>query len=95
MNTIEINVPFQKRHLTNEIKQRGGKFQSEQKNWILQDTPDNRTLKEMIERRIAAPSQMERVKNVLALSIDLLNSLKHRKYYLSEAGGCMRGRVII
>jgi len=84
--TIEIHVPFAKRHLTNEIKMRGGKFSSEQKTWSLEDTPDNRALQEMIERPVAAPSPTERVKNVVSLSVDLLNALKIRQFKVREIG---------
>ena len=91
MNAIEITVPYSKKHLITEIKNNGGKFNSESKTWTLDDNPQNRSLKEMIERRLTGPSQTERLKNVLTLSIDLLNALKHRKYYLIEAGD----RIII
>jgi len=86
MNTIAITVPFAKKHLITEIKNNGGKFNSETKIWNLEDNPDNRTLKEIVERRIAGPSQKERVNNIANLAVDLLNSLKYRQFTITEAG---------
>lgn len=86
-NTLEITVPFAKRHLVTEIKMRGGRFDADKKNWSIEETADNCALKEMVERRVnTAPNSAERVKNVATLCADLLNGLKHRKYHIVEVG---------
>ena len=86
MNTIEITVPYSKKHLVTEIKSAGGKFSPEAKIWILPDNQENRSLKELVERRLAGPSQNERVKNIANLTVDLLNALKYRQYKVVDVG---------
>src|SRR5271163_132095 len=83
---ITINVPFTKRHILPELRINGGKFNPDTKPWILPDNPETSTLKELVERRIAAPSPAERIKNVLTLSVDFLNTLKIRQFKLTESG---------
>ena len=86
MNIIEIKVPFEKKHLITEIKNNGGKFDSEKKTWNLEDNSQNRALKELVERRLAGPSQKDRVINIAKLAVDLLNGLKSRQYQVAEVG---------
>ncbi len=40
----------------------------------------------MIGRPIAAPTATERVRNVAAVTVELLNGLKYRNYRIIEAG---------
>jgi hypothetical protein len=86
MNNIEITVPYAKRHLIAEIKTNGAKFNSEKKTWVLEDNAQNRALKELVERRVTAPSQADRIQNIAALTVDLLNALKLRQFTLIECG---------
>jgi hypothetical protein len=86
MKTIEIDIPFQKRYLRAEVKERGGKYNSETKMWYLADTGDNRELIELINRPVTGPTPDDRVANVASTSVELLNALKHRRYRLVEAG---------
>jgi hypothetical protein len=91
MNTIEITLPYQKRHLRPEIKERGGKFNTETKNWSIPDTAENRELAQLIQRPVIGPTAEDRVTNVASTCVDLLNGLKHRRYRLVEA----RDRIVI
>lgn len=94
MPTIQIAIPFPQRHLRQEIKERGGKFQPKSKIWILQDTPANRQLADWIQKPITGPTPEERVTNVLTTTVDLLNALKtSRKYKLAESGDRILSRA--
>jgi len=86
MNTININVPFERRNLRAEIKQRHGKFDPTTKTWALIDTPENRQLADLIQRPIAAPTPEERITNVVTTMVELLNAIKFRHYRLTESG---------
>ena len=87
MNTIAVAIPYAKRHLRPEIKERGGKFQPEDKTWILPDNPENRQLVDLVQKPITGPTPQERVTNVLNTTVELLNALKiSRKYKLAESG---------
>ena len=83
-NLISINVPYAKRHILPELRINGGKFDSDTKTWILPESPEARTLKELVERRLAGASQKERINNILKLAVDLLNAVNYRKYQISE-----------
>jgi hypothetical protein len=85
-NLISINVPYAKRHILPELRINGGKFDSDTKTWILPDSPEARTLKEIAERRVAVPAPTERITNIAKLTIDLLNSLKYREFKIVEVG---------
>ena len=83
---IIINVPYSKRHLLPELRINGGKFDPDTKTWVLPDSPEARTLKELADRRLAVPAPTERIANIAKLTIDLLNSLKYREFKIVEAG---------
>ncbi len=91
MSTITLNVPYPKRHLTTEIKLRGGKFDATTKSWALEDNQENRQLAEIIQRPSTGPTPEERVRNVAATAVELLNALGQRKYRLAESGS----RIVI
>jgi hypothetical protein len=86
MNTITLNLPYQKRHLVEEIKKRGGKFNRDVKTWSLPDTVENRALTDVIQRQISGPTPAERIANVAQTCAELLNAIGLRHYRVIEAG---------
>ena len=86
MNSIQIHLPYQQRHLNSEVKQRGGKFDSRSKLWSLPDTTENREFAELIRRPVSGPTAQDRVGNVAQTCVALLNALNHRNFRLIEAG---------
>jgi len=91
MSYLIIAVPFQKRHLTPEIKSRGGKFDPSAKTWSLKDNQDNRQLADLIQLPLTGPTPEERILNVAKTAVELLNSIKFREYRLIESGN----RIVI
>jgi hypothetical protein len=91
MNTIEVTIPYQKRHLQAQIKERGGKFDPNTKNWVIPDTAENREIAELIKRPVTGPMPEDRITNVANTCVELLNALKHRRYRLVESGN----RIVI
>jgi hypothetical protein len=86
MNTIELNLPFQKRHLRVELKQRGAKFNPQTKAWSLPDTAENQELAQLIERPTTGPTPSERIGNIAMTFAELLTAVGSRRYTVIEAG---------
>ena len=86
MSNLIVIVPYQRRHLTQEIKLRGGIFDSTTKTWTLADNQDNRVLADLIQKPLAGPTPEERAQNNANLAVALLNALRYRKYRLVESG---------
>ena len=91
MSNLIVIVPYQRRHLTQEIKLRGGKFATANKTWTLADNEDNRLLADLVQKPLAGPTPEERAHNIANLAVELLDALHHRKYRLVESGN----RVVI
>jgi hypothetical protein len=86
MNTIKLTLPYSKRDLRFEIKERGGRFNAETKDWTLEDTNENRELVQLIQRPVTGPTPKERIGNIANTCAELLNALKIRNYRVAEIG---------
>jgi len=91
MSIITITLPYAKRHLTTEIKARGGRFHNETKTWSLPSTEENRTLADLIAMAPQGATVEERVFHITETAVALLNSIGHRRYRAVESGD----RVVI
>ena len=89
--TIELTLPYAKRHLRFEIKDRGGRFNPDTKNWTLEDTSENRELVQLITKPVTGPTAAERIGNIANTCAELLTALKIRHYRVVEVGD----RVVI
>ena len=90
-DTIQLTLPYQKRDLRHEIKQRGGRFNPETKHWTLLDTAENRELAQLIAKPVTGPTTVERITNIANTCTELLNALKTRHYRVAEVGN----RIVI
>ncbi len=86
-NTLIIKLPYPFRHLLPEIKSRGGRFDSATKTWSLPDNAENRLLANQLSVAQQPPptaSPEERVRNVAATAVELLNALKLGHFTLCQ-----------
>ena len=86
MKTVEIAIPYQKRHLQAHVKQLGGTYNPKGKNWIIPDNAETREFTQLIQRPLTGPTAEDRVTNVALTCVELLNAVKHRRYRLVESG---------
>jgi len=85
-NILTFRLPYPLRHLTTEIKSRGGRFDSTSKTWSLPDNADNRLLTDQLIVPSPKPNAVpeERVREVATIAVELLNALKLGHFTLCE-----------
>ena len=86
-NTLTLKLPYPFRHLLPEIKSRGGRFDSATKTWSLPDNAENRLLANQLSVAHQPPptaTPEERVRNVAATAVELLNALKLGHFTLCQ-----------
>ena len=83
-NSLTIKLPYPMRHLSPEIKSRGGRFDSATKSWSLPDNAENRLLAGQLVAATPPNSVTpeERVRSVAATAVELLNALKLGQFTL-------------
>jgi len=86
-NSIIFKLPYPFRHLTGEIKKRGGRFDSTTKTWSLPDNSDNHVLISQIEVPPPKPevTTEDRVRGIATVAVELLNGLKLGHFTLCQA----------
>jgi len=84
---LTFKIPYALRHLQSEVKNRGGRFQADDKTWTLDENEANEELVSRISMPSPSPAAppAERVRNVAETAAELLNALKIGHFKLIEA----------
>src|SRR5271170_7703799 len=93
-NTITLKLPYGYRHLLQEIKALGGRFNAENKSWTIPDCDESQALAIKLSTPLPSPKAppSERVKNIANVSLELLNGLRIGRYQLTDVS---ENRVLI